>query len=721
MSKLIQFYNNLYPINNKNYFFSDVMKWDDYNLEVKHDYIKWLFPSEKEDKKNPVLTKQDIKQFRSNTIIRSNVVEATLKMLFFYGFVLDGSSYGVKQEKPLNRRDNGRTIGLFAVHNYNRLTRIMDFLVTIDMDYLSAIFFLALCQALKSNELLLKKVIANKSIKYWMATQNYLVSETYNYDTDKLFPQITVSPVKKIENILKIGGGISDELELKADENAVIIGNHTGIMKGVDWSNEMYWNTLHKKMKDTLFKIIIIDKGSTSWIEKSRLPIITEFIKKHITNDGVFIFEQYIYDNIIKYFPKYHKYVIYPKTAFDKNLQFDNFLFLLSKVPIYSNYFISIDSPLELTWQNEKFETAKYRNKIVSSSISQDEIYKLIINLKDKNSDERCDIKGLNYTGNSCYMDSTLLCIFSVYNKIITENILEKDLSALKTIGRNLWSKCDENIDNDIKRRQNIQKVLNNITESMRGLDNVKKCSNLRSLIAKCPGSQPFHGTGTQDAGEFLSYLFNLFQVDVANTRRSSYGSNDLDNNPKWILVSKQKDNYASPIIDVVSTTLKMIPDDYDITQFVKQTQDSILEDSDIWIPDKNNPLVTYTRRKEVFKIQKSRLIIFNLVRTYGEASFSKTKTGRGKFKGIVTKNIWTGISAPETMILNDVKLDLSAIVVHTGSVHYVANFKCNNEWFWYDDNPSSSKHLIKHIGSYDNMLKTKPNPLTHGVLFFYT
>ena len=295
MSKLLQFYNNLYPINNKNYFFSDVMKWDDYNLEVKHDYIKWLFPSEKEDKKNPVLTKQDIEQFRSNTIIRSNVVEATLKMLFFYGFVLDGSSYGVKQSKPLNRRDNGRTIGLFAVHNYNRLTRIMDFLVTIDMEYLSAIFFLALCQALKSNELLLKKVIANKSIKYWMATQNYLVSETYNYDTDKLFPQITVSPVKKIENILKIGGGISDELELKADENAVIIGNHTGIMKGVDWSNEMYWNTLHKKMKDTLFKIIIIDKGSTSWIEKSRLPTITEFIKKHITNDGVFIFEQYIY------------------------------------------------------------------------------------------------------------------------------------------------------------------------------------------------------------------------------------------------------------------------------------------------------------------------------------------------------------------------------------------------------------------------------------------
>ena len=83
MSKLIQFYNNLYPINNKNYFFSDVMKWDDYNLEVKRDYIKWLFPSEKEDKKNPVLTKQDIIQFRSNSIIRSNVVEAALKMLFF--------------------------------------------------------------------------------------------------------------------------------------------------------------------------------------------------------------------------------------------------------------------------------------------------------------------------------------------------------------------------------------------------------------------------------------------------------------------------------------------------------------------------------------------------------------------------------------------------------------------------------------------------------------
>ena len=72
-------------------------------------------------------------------------------------------------------------------------------------------------------------------------------------------------------------------------------------------------------------------------------------------------------------------------------------------------------------------------------------------------------------------------------------------------------------------------------------------------------------------------------------------------------------------------------------------------------------------------------------------------------------------------MTLNNNKLTLNAIVVHTGGAHYIANFKCNGNWFWYDDSPGLPKHTIKYIGSYENMLKTHPNPLTHGTLYFYT
>ena len=131
MNTVINFYNNSYSVNNKKkYYFNDIMKWDDYKLEKTKHYIDWLFP-EKEINNNITyqkLTNADIHQLKNNVYIRSKVVEATLRMLLFYGFVLDKSN-GIKQVKELNRRDRGITVGLFSIHNYNRITRILNFLV----------------------------------------------------------------------------------------------------------------------------------------------------------------------------------------------------------------------------------------------------------------------------------------------------------------------------------------------------------------------------------------------------------------------------------------------------------------------------------------------------------------------------------------------------------------------------------------------------------------
>ena len=310
-------------------------------------------------------------------------------------------------------------------------------------------------------------------------------------------------------------------------------------------------------------------------------------------------------------------------------------------------------------------------------------------------------------------MDSALLATFAISNQTITDHILKKNLDILKD-GRKLWSKCSDNIDSDIHRRNDIQKVLNQITESIRGKNNkIRNCYPLRSAIKKCPGTQPFHGTDTQDSGEFLAYLFNLFQVDIATTIRKTYGSNDSGKHPKWTLEGTLEDKHSSPIVDVVSTTLNEVKTDYDITKFVKQKLYATFTPDNIWKP---SPDKTYSRRKEVFELTKSPIIIFNLVRTYGKPKFKK-----GKFSGIKTINIWKKISAPETMMLDDKQLELTSIVVHTGGAHYIANFKCEGAWYWYDDNPGGSKHIIKHTGSYENMLETKPSPLTHGTLFFYT
>ena len=481
---------------------------DDYTLEISKKYMKALFPNKK------LMSSGDLTAFRINKILRKNVAICTLRMLLFYGFIIDKKEI-IRQIKPLKRNENGKIVGLYSSCNYNRITRIMNFLVEIDMEYLSAIFFLAMCKSLRSDDYL-HKVIYNKYLKDWVKTQLYL--KDYN--------------------------------------------------------------------------------------------IPTKFLK-----------------------------------------------------------------------QNE------------------------------------CEITGLNYKGNSCYMDSVLICTFAIPNKTITDNILNKNLDILKD-NRRLFSVCNKNLKDDIKVRQDIQKALIDITNSIRriGDKKIKNCSNLRSVIKNCPGSQPFHGTNTQDAGEFLTYLFNIFQVDVAHTSRKTYGSNDLGLSHKWILVTKQIDNNASPIVDIEATALLNIKDDYDITKFIKKREYSELDESNRWVPDKNNPSISYTLKKEIYKLKSSPMIVFNLTRKYGEQVFDK----KGNFKNIKTLDVWKKVSAPETFVINNKTLYLSAIVVHNGGAHYIANFKCNGEWYWYDDNPGS-KHIIKNTGSYEKMLKTKPSPLTHGTLFFYT
>ena len=321
-----------------------------------------------------------------------------------------------------------------------------------------------------------------------------------------------------------------------------------------------------------------------------------------------------------------------------------------------------------------------------------------------------CKLNGLKYNANSCYMDSTLLALFGMPNKTISDNILNKDLNELKTY-QLIWTRCNKDLDEDIKGRQKIQRGLIDVTMYMRGLSkSPSNCKPLRLLLKNCIQAQPFHGNGTQDAGEFLVYLFNMFQVNVATTFREIYGSNDLDNEytDDWILTSRNREINDSVIVDIVSTSLMDNDDNYDITNYIDQTIETTVE---YWKPYPTRPQETFIRKREIFRFEESPIIIFKLDRTYGEPSFEG-----GEYK-VKTNNIWKKVIAPEFMLLNNKKLYLSAIVVHSGSEHYVCNVKCENEWFFYDDMYS----FVRHTGSYSNMLKTKPDPMSHGTIYFYT
>ena len=316
-----------------------------------------------------------------------------------------------------------------------------------------------------------------------------------------------------------------------------------------------------------------------------------------------------------------------------------------------------------------------------------------------------CKLNGLKYNLNSCYMDSVLLALFAVPNRTISDSILNKDLNDLK-VGR-LWTKCDDDLDKDIRGRKKIQRGLNDVTNYMRGLsDSPSDCKQLRLLLKNCIQTQAFHGTGTQDAGEFLVYLFNMFQVNVATTVTEVYGSSSEFSD--WVLTSDNRETNDSVIVDVVSTVLMEKEANYDITKYVENTSEHSVEG---WRPDRSRPEETFIRKRDIFRVESAPLVIFKLDRTYGSPSI---KDGEYKIK---TKNIWKKVMAPEFMMLNNIKLYLSAIVVHTGDAHYVVNVKCDNNWFFYDDTTPS----VKHVGSYGKMLKTKPDPMTHGTIYMYT
>lgn len=539
-SDIINFYLNILSANNKNnYYFSDIVSWDDYNLETKDDYMFWLFPQQDEKYfEDNTFNQIDIKEFKDNIAIRTNIVKATQRMMLFYGFAIkDGV---VKEVLPLNRREKGTTIGLFSSRNYDRITKILNFLVLVNMEHLSSLFLLGLCNAISTNPRLKEKVEEGSYLEKWVQTQPFL-----------------------------------------QDSN------------------------IYKK-EDSYFDLSSID--------------------------------------------------------------------------------FSDEEP------EEEGGECEY------------------------------NIKALSYNNNSCYMDSTLISLLAIPNKVITENVLNKNLDALKEFNI-LWSRCSDNIDVDIERRKNIQQSLDEIAKSMRSTGDVKNCVRFRKIISKCPGSQEFHGGDTQDAGEFLSYLFNIFQVNIATTVRKTYGTNDLAPKPKWILIKKVIDHESSPIVDVVSTLLQQVPKDYDISNFLKKKEYTEFDEENKWYPDKkNNPDLFYARKKEIFKTTNSPYIVFNINRTYGEPQFTKPKKGKPvRFKGIKNKTIWKRLTAPETITIGDTELELSSIVVHTGGAHYVANFKCEGIWYWYDDNPGGSSYVIKRVGSFQDMTKTTPKPLSHGTLFFYT
>jgi hypothetical protein len=320
-----------------------------------------------------------------------------------------------------------------------------------------------------------------------------------------------------------------------------------------------------------------------------------------------------------------------------------------------------------------------------------------------------CNITGLKYKGNSCYQDSVLMALLAIPNKFINKEIVNKYIRTIIS-NENTGYRCDENDENDIIRRQNIKIELVKIMNSMRNSNDkeiIETCSRLRELIKKCPsiGGQRFYSTITQDAGEFLIFLFLLFNIDKTTTihkinRVTNNVTNDIIN-IKDAIQTIDRIEKVSPIISIHSGSLK---NNVNINYYLDYQFDTLFDENNlIKLGDKT----TYKRKISREIILESEYLVFYLNRLE---------------KNVENKDIIKlyKIIPDESIKLKNNILYLHAIVVHKAS-HYTCYIKCNNEWYFYND----MKKEIIHVGDYNDLINTdsdeRPNPCKRGVLYFYS
>lgn len=305
------------------------------------------------------------------------------------------------------------------------------------------------------------------------------------------------------------------------------------------------------------------------------------------------------------------------------------------------------------------------------------------------------NLRGLKNIKESCYMDSVIFSLFAIQNNFIDDKILN-------------YRFLDNTQNCDVKNKKRIQKELNNIAIGIRKGDNKQYCNKLRKIFSSCPHSiEAFHIGGERDAIEFLIYLLSFFNLDIANKKVVTYGTNDTTNN----IV---KEFHTSTIIDTKSSIIQYIINYYllnlynennnkehDIRDFLTIVEDSgELSQNNLFI-SKNK---SFRRRISFTTLVNSPYIIFAFDRLI--------INNKGKNRYLPIK-----IVPSQTLTLQSgSRFQLIAIVIYKLN-HYTAYFKCNLLWFYYNDLLDAPIS----IGSFDNLLNSKPNPITNGTIYFYS
>lgn len=144
---------------------TDIWQWNYDYLEMKHDYIQWLFPLLEKSQFNlkaPLLNSAIIEEFKTDIQLQKNLLISLQVMFNFYGLQVT-NDHPISINKSPEYMTRKKQWISWRNHNYLRLTRILNCLKLLGQ----VSYAQALLQCLETIYTEESKYITEETWQYW--------------------------------------------------------------------------------------------------------------------------------------------------------------------------------------------------------------------------------------------------------------------------------------------------------------------------------------------------------------------------------------------------------------------------------------------------------------------------------------------------------------------------------------------------------------------------
>lgn len=299
--------------------------------------------------------------------------------------------------------------------------------------------------------------------------------------------------------------------------------------------------------------------------------------------------------------------------------------------------------------------------------------------------------------GNSCYMDSVLMVLFTVYEDFTNRYIFSKSTYEIP-VCKGLTAEKDKEV------RRSLRGMLAFYHDKLAKGENME-CPLFRSSLQKCQlgGFEKFWENKVQESGEFLDYLFRIFEINIATTFVKTMsrirGTETWDQDSSGYVI----DYNARPILFINPRSLKSDTTSRNLVNIV-----TIAE-------AESGPLIDGVYKYDLSMAQNSIYdspILVIACNRLIDMSYLGEETVFNSNK----------IAPDDEIVLSysGRKLRLVAIVLHHyPSQHYTSLLRCQNQWIHYNDLEKDTP--MRKVGTFEEMLGYQHEIASRqGSLYFY-